>query len=72
MRAAVIFVNGEFTPSPVLEQVISPDAYIIAVDGGTRHAFRIGVVPHIIIGDLDSLSLGSRVFEKSNRFKTSS
>ncbi len=56
MRRAVIFVNGEFTPPPVLKQIISPDAYIIAVDGGTRHAFRIGVVPHIIIGDLDSLS----------------
>ncbi len=56
MRRAVIFVNGEFMPPPVLEQIISPDAYIIAVDGGTRHAFRIGVVPHIIIGDLDSLS----------------
>jgi thiamine pyrophosphokinase len=28
---------------------------IICADGGARHAYRIGVVPDLIIGDLDSL-----------------
>ncbi|RLC97753.1 MAG: thiamine diphosphokinase, partial [Chloroflexi bacterium] len=29
---------------------------IIAADGGTRHALAAGVIPHVVIGDLDSLS----------------
>jgi thiamine pyrophosphokinase len=55
-KQAVVFVNGEFHPFPQAQQLIQPDTYIIAVDGGTRHALQMGVVPHVIIGDLDSLT----------------
>lgn len=56
MRCAVIFVNGEYVPPPDCERLITSETYLIAVDGGTRHALRMGVIPHIIIGDLDSLT----------------
>jgi thiamine pyrophosphokinase len=60
MIRAVIFVNGELTASPGLNKLLQPDDYIIAVNGGTHHALRMGVVPHVIIGDLDSLSPADR------------
>jgi thiamine pyrophosphokinase len=28
---------------------------LLAADGGTRHAMALGIVPHVVIGDLDSL-----------------
>jgi thiamine pyrophosphokinase len=55
-KRAIVFVNGEFKLSPHVQHLIQPDSYIIAVDGGVRHAFDMGVIPHIIIGDLDSLT----------------
>lgn len=53
----LLFVNGEFDieDAEVVAGQIRPDDLIIAVDGGTRHAWAGGVTPHIVIGDLDSL-----------------
>ena len=51
---AVIFINGEFHEPQRVREMLQPEDYIIAVNGGTRHALSIGVVPHTIIGDLDS------------------
>jgi thiamine pyrophosphokinase len=65
MRRAVIFANGEFARPVDLERLLAPDAYLIAVDGGTRHAFALGVLPHLIIGDLDSLAADDLARAKS-------
>ena len=52
---AVIFVNGQFHDAEIARSRLRNDDYIIAVNGGTHHALSIDVVPHAIIGDLDSL-----------------
>ncbi len=52
---AIIFVNGQFHDPDTVRELIQPDDYIIAVNGGTSHALSIEIVPHVIIGDLDSL-----------------
>lgn len=55
----VIFANGEFLDSQEVWGLIQSDAggvAIIAADGGARHALAAGIIPHIVIGDLDSLS----------------
>ncbi|GAK61329.1 thiamine pyrophosphokinase [Candidatus Vecturithrix granuli] len=52
----VIFVNGEFHEPQRVRDVLQPEDYIIAVNGGTRHALSIGVLPQAIIGDLDSFT----------------
>ena len=54
---AVIFVNGQFHDAEIARSRLRNDDYIIAVNGGTHHALSIDVVPHAIIGDLDSLDL---------------
>jgi thiamine pyrophosphokinase len=54
---AVIFANGEFPDPQSARDLLCPDDLVIAADGGVRHALAAGVIPNVIIGDLDSLSL---------------
>ena len=58
---AIIFANGEFSEPSHIRELLQPADYIIAVNGGTRHALSVGVVPQCIIGDLDSLRPVDRV-----------
>jgi len=52
---ALIFANGDPVSREVVERWRRPDAMVIAADGGARHARAIGLTPHVVIGDLDSL-----------------
>ena len=57
---AVIFANGQCSDVQCVRELLRPDDLIIAADGGTRHALAAGVSPHVVIGDLDSLSPDER------------
>ena len=57
---AVIFANGRFPDPAAHRHLIRPDDLIVAADGGTAHARALGLAPHVIIGDLDSLEPGLR------------
>ncbi len=52
---AVIFANGDLTFPEAARRVIRPDDWVLAADGGVRHALAIGLAPALVIGDLDSL-----------------
>lgn len=52
-KRAVLFTNG-FAESPAL-LALRNDDYLIAVDGGTRYLKALGLKPHLLIGDLDSI-----------------
>jgi thiamine pyrophosphokinase len=54
-KRAIIFVNGDVPNLDAARQLLREDDYIIAADGGTRHALNLGLAPSVIIGDLDSL-----------------
>lgn len=56
MPRAIIFVNGELPDLGAARSILKPDDVLIAADGGARHALKLGVIPTVIIGDLDSLS----------------
>jgi thiamine pyrophosphokinase len=63
MPRAIIFVNGELPDVGAARAILRPDDVLIATDGGARHALELGVIPSLIIGDLDSLSVDEvRVF----------
>ncbi len=53
---AIIFANGVLANPTAEAARLRPDDWIIAADGGTHHALAAGVVPQLLIGDLDSVT----------------
>lgn len=54
-KRALIFNNGDLPDRDAALRIMRPDDFIIAADGGTRHALGLGLLPSVVIGDLDSL-----------------
>lgn len=52
MPTCFIFGAGPFYGLPVPP---SPQDFIIAADGGYRHCQEVGLTPHLLLGDFDSL-----------------
>jgi thiamine pyrophosphokinase len=57
---AIIFANGHLPDLEAARCLIRPDDFLIAADGGMRHALALGLLPSIVIGDLDSLTPDNR------------
>lgn len=53
MRAAIIS-NGSISDYANCKERLRQVQKIICADGGTRHAYNMGIIPDVIIGDLDS------------------
>lgn len=51
----IILANGELPNPDKASALIKQDDFIICADGGTRHALTLGLIPNLIIGDMDSL-----------------
>ena len=54
MRVA-IFLNGSPDSPDLLRYVARRADLIVAADGGARYALEAGVVPDLVVGDMDSL-----------------
>ena len=64
LRAAV-FLNGSPDPPDLLRRVAGRADLIVAADGGALHALAAGIVPDLVVGDMDSLGEeGTRRVEK--------
>jgi thiamine pyrophosphokinase len=50
-----IFANGEIKNPAVLLPKIGAEDLVIAADGGYAHLRRMGILPGLLIGDLDSI-----------------
>ncbi len=53
---AVIFVNGTIHDYSELAAWLRADDYTIAADGGARHCAALGILPAVLVGDLDSIA----------------
>ncbi len=60
LKRIIIFANGELPNLEKARALLRDDDFIIAADGGTRHALALGLTPNIIIGDLDSATFDLR------------
>jgi thiamine pyrophosphokinase len=54
LRAA-IFLNGAPDPPDLLRRVAGRADLVVAADGGARYAMDAGVIPDLVVGDMDSL-----------------
>ena len=60
---AFIYTGGEIAQKGIAEHPGEEDL-ILAADGGYRNAKKMGVTPHLLLGDLDSLEKGERLPEE--------
>jgi thiamine pyrophosphokinase len=54
LRAAV-FLNGSPDSRGLIQHVCARADLVVAADGGARYALEAGVVPDLVVGDMDSL-----------------
>jgi len=54
-KRAIIISNGKMKNKRFYKRLIKKNDYVICVDGGSKHAKRLNIIPRMIIGDLDSL-----------------
>jgi thiamine pyrophosphokinase len=55
---AAIFLNGSPDSAGLLRRVARSADFVLAADGGARYALEAGVVPDLVVGDMDSLGEG--------------
>lgn len=55
MPRIVIFANGALPDVEATHALLKEDDYLIAADGGANHLMKIGILPEVLIGDLDSI-----------------
>lgn len=51
----IVMANGKYGDLSFYKQYLTGHETILCADGGANHAYRMGVVPEIIIGDMDSI-----------------
>jgi thiamine pyrophosphokinase len=52
---AAIFLNGAPDPPDLLRRIAGRADLVVAADGGARYALDAGVIPDLVVGDMDSL-----------------
>jgi len=52
---AAIFLNGAPVSERLIQDVAGRADFVVAADGGARFALAAGIVPDLIVGDMDSL-----------------
>jgi thiamine pyrophosphokinase len=56
MSRIVIFANGEIPNLEKVRALMRADDFILCADGGTHHALALGLMPQLVIGDMDSVA----------------
>ncbi|MGI5921130.1 MAG: thiamine diphosphokinase [Syntrophomonadaceae bacterium] len=52
---SIILANGQYGDLGAYHNLFRDDDLIICADGGANYAYRLGLMPSIVIGDMDSI-----------------
>jgi len=66
----VIIANGDLEYTMDILRVIKDARMIISADGGARHLRALNILPHVMIGDFDSIHPDDQIFFKKKQVKT--
>jgi len=64
-KHALIICNGEMPSQNLLTPLLKKKPFIICADGGANKARAFNILPHFIIGDLDSITQKTRYYFSS-------
>jgi len=64
-KHALIICNGEMPSQKILAPLLKKKTFIICADGGANKARAFNILPHCIIGDLDSITQKTRHYFSS-------
>ncbi len=57
-RRTIIFANGVVSDLEAARAALRPSDYHVAADGGLRYYRALGILPQVVVGDLDSVQPG--------------
>jgi thiamine pyrophosphokinase len=58
LEKCVLFAGGKLERPEILKKRLTGEEYILAADGGARHALALGLTPRKVVGDMDTLTEG--------------
>lgn len=64
-RHALVICNGEMPSRNLIAPFLRSKPYVVCADGGANKARPFGIVPQMIIGDLDSITRKTRQYYAS-------
>ncbi len=65
----VIIANGDLAYSNKIVKIIKDAHMIISADGGVKHLRALNILPHVMIGDFDSINSDDHLFFKGKKIK---
>ena len=61
---ALIIANGTIPGQAIVKKLIKDADVVVCADGGADHARRLKIKPDVILGDLDSITSGTKKYFK--------